>query len=572
MVDATERAGGRFEADGGVAMNRVPKMGLLAGSAAFAGLGVAGAVHGQVVIYVDASRPANGDGTSWGQAFSDLQDAFDSLASLEPSQLVFADIQFRVASGTYRPHSARSIAFWLDSGATASAVSISVEGGYGGVQSPTPDARDFVNMPTILSADRLANDGPNFENQQDNSHVVLCSATNVDTPYSLPVFRLSGLTLEGAQSGSGFLFRQNELTIEQSYPITWYQISDCVFRNNTADSWGGGMSPLGVVRWSGARVHIDRCTFTGNRGSAGGGASFGVYDDVEIHDSTFTNNYASFAGGGFAFDGTILLDRVQVSGNSAAYYGGGIYQWSDLQHLSWARLSNSLISDNQAGAHGGGAYLRNAEVQSCTFAHNSGTFGGGVFFTGNRLPIFGSILARNSASSAGAQLAGGGDAPYMLEVCIEEGSSGCYFPFNPFPLTIRYATAEFRSPAGPDDDPMTWQDNDYRLHPRSPLIDAYEGDTPFHRDLLGEPREVQGILGRGLRSDLGCYESQLTLCPTDLDADGGVTIDDFLDFLQAFELGQSLADLTTNGLTPFPDGAVTVDDLLFFLAKYEQGC
>ena len=136
--------------------------------------------------------------------------------------------------------------------------------------------------------------------------------------------------------------------------------------------------------------------------------------------------------------------------------------------------------------------------------------------------------------------------------------------------------SDFVDADGLDDNPSTWADNDYQLKPRSRLIDA--GHLPTFPgeelgvDLWGNARFIEGILGRGLRTDLGCYESQLTLCPTDIDADQGVTIDDLLHFLAAFESGLPLADLTTNGSTPFPDGGVTVDDLLFFLTHFEAGC
>ncbi len=56
--------------------------------------------------------------------------------------------------------------------------------------------------------------------------------------------------------------------------------------------------------------------------------------------------------------------------------------------------------------------------------------------------------------------------------------------------------------------------------------------------------------------------------------DGGVTIDDLLYFLAAFDAGHLGADLDDDGEPGVgtPDGGVTIEDLLFFLAHFELGC
>lgn len=71
----------------------------------------------------------------------------------------------------------------------------------------------------------------------------------------------------------------------------------------------------------------------------------------------------------------------------------------------------------------------------------------------------------------------------------------------------------------------------------------------------------------------------VALCAADLDdgsgtgtPDGGVTIDDLLYFLVAFEAGTAAADLDDGSGTGTPDGGVTIDDLIFFLVRFEQGC
>ena len=72
-----------------------------------------------------------------------------------------------------------------------------------------------------------------------------------------------------------------------------------------------------------------------------------------------------------------------------------------------------------------------------------------------------------------------------------------------------------------------------------------------------------------------------TACPADIDdgsgtgaRDGGVTIDDLLYFLAAFEQGTTAADLDNDGepSAGVPDQAVDINDLLYFIARFEAGC
>ncbi len=54
--------------------------------------------------------------------------------------------------------------------------------------------------------------------------------------------------------------------------------------------------------------------------------------------------------------------------------------------------------------------------------------------------------------------------------------------------------------------------------------------------------------------------------------DGGVTLDDLLYFIDAFENGDLAADIDDGSETGTPDGGVTLDDLIYFLKLFEGGC
>jgi hypothetical protein len=94
---------------------------------------------------------------------------------------------------------------------------------------------------------------------------------------------------------------------------------------------------------------------------------------------------------------------------------------------------------------------------------------------------------------------------------------------------------------GPDDDPNTWEDNDYRLSAGSPCIDAADNeavppdeldldgdddvDEPVPFDLYRNPRFVDDPgtddTGNGTPPivDMRAYEFQGITCPGDLDGD-----------------------------------------------------
>lgn len=64
----------------------------------------------------------------------------------------------------------------------------------------------------------------------------------------------------------------------------------------------------------------------------------------------------------------------------------------------------------------------------------------------------------------------------------------------------------------------------------------------------------------------------LSVCVADFNGDCGVTIDDLLGFLTAFEAGDVGADMGNEAGGPTLDAAVTITDLLNFLTRFEAGC
>src|SRR5205823_3445974 len=99
-----------------------------------------GAYEGSVsatsrTIYVDADSPGSNDGTSWNDAFTNLQSAIASAADGD---------SIRVAGGVFKPTNmiSRTISFGLRSG-------VALYGGYAGAGAPDPNARNVEADPTI---------------------------------------------------------------------------------------------------------------------------------------------------------------------------------------------------------------------------------------------------------------------------------------------------------------------------------------------------------------------------------------------------------------------------------------
>jgi len=142
---------------------------------------------------------------------------------------------------------------------------------------------------------------------------------------------------------------------------------------------------------------------------------------------------------------------------------------------------------------------------------------------------------------------------------------------------------------GPDNDPNTWEDNDYRLAPLSPCIDAGDnyavpadifdldgdGDTdePLPFDLDGNPRFVDDLtiddtgVGDPPIVDMGAFE----FTPGDLDGDGDVDLSDLAELLGRYGscVGEPVYDVTADFDA---SGCIDLSDLAYLLGYYGATC
>ena len=174
--------------------------------------------QGDSPIYVNAAASGANNGTSWQNAYPDLQAA---LAAATAGQQIW------VAAGTYKPTAGtdRAISFALKPG-------VGVYGGFAGTETAL-EQRDWRTNVTTLSGDLLGNDSgmvdpDNITMADDSYHVVVNNATGSGT--ILDGFTITGgnannTSIQSGEDGGGIVNWQGDLTVAHS-----------ILRGNTA-SW-----------------------------------------------------------------------------------------------------------------------------------------------------------------------------------------------------------------------------------------------------------------------------------------------------------------------------------------------
>jgi hypothetical protein len=129
-------------------------------------------------------------------------------------------------------------------------------------------------------------------------------------------------------------------------------------------------------------------------------------------------------GGGIYNSHTLTLTDSTVSGNSAGFSGGGIYNGG----LGEATLTamNSTVSENTA-ARGGGIMTEGpATLSNCTVSDNSSDDeGGGILFSGyGTLTLTNSTISRNTSNNYGGGISlPGGEGMTLTSCTIAENAA-----------------------------------------------------------------------------------------------------------------------------------------------------
>jgi hypothetical protein len=475
------------------------------------------------ILYVDSHATGSNTGSSWTNAFATLTAALS---------FAIAGETIEVAAGSYYPTttSDRTATFQLINGVT-------LEGGFGGVLSATPNARNPVTTPTILSGDIGT-----LGNTSDNSYHVV-TGSNVNFTATLDGFTITAgqadanatSDIDDAIGGGMFIDDGsptiNDCTFTNNFSIVYGGgifeqdnaapvISDCTFTNNIA-----GTSPLynafgGAIGNYGANPYIVDCTFTANSanspdGQAQGGAIENEYSTPTIVSCTFTQNFATAGQGGLGGaidnqdDSSPEIDDCIFDGNTTNLAAGAVMNIGGV-----TTFSNCVFAGNAAPAGGAMYNFKSAtpNIINCTFASNLADIGGAIVNDTTSIPVItNSILWGDQALVANNEIdLATTDSGATITYSDVDGDYTGAGNINSNPLFLR-------SPDPGTDETWGTADDYYgnlALAANSPAID--DGSNSAVRsgittDVVNDPRfvNIPGIHDPGVIVDLGAYERSL---------------------------------------------------------------
>lgn len=177
------------------------------------------------------------------------------------------------------------------------------------------------------------------------------------------------------------------------YDYGYLTVIDSTFENNTGNNLSGGNNLGGAVYSGYAKVESSR--FISNNvttGPYGNGGAIYAIKNMDINNSVFTNNIASYQGGAlYSSDGSITVNNSNFT-NNTAYLGGGALVADQLNN----NIINCSFVNDTAGGYGGAVSLRNGTVVNSTFTDNKAQMGAALFINGGL--INNSTFINNDAS------------------------------------------------------------------------------------------------------------------------------------------------------------------------------
>jgi len=399
-------------------------------------------------IYVDIDASGTGDGSSWANAYTAINDALVNTYS--------NTTEIWIAAGTYSPGSARedSFDFNIDG--------LSIYGGFDGTETSISE-RDLINNSTILSGDVNGNDAvvdfavTSTSSRIDNNHqVVKISADNVT---------IDGFKIEdgdAVQNANGFT-QGAAILID---PIALNSIiKNCEINNNVTYS-GGAIAVRYEVSTS---LSIVNCIFNNNVSRYGSGLYFLIATNANINlnliNTLFINNVSkNYNSSTEGYTGSAAWIRANTSGSNLT---------TSIINCTFANnIDTGTISGSERGA------LSLARRTDGSSTHNA-TINNSIFYN-NKGAASATTVAVNKGHVAFPNLT-------LVNNSIDEDNFS----------NLTYLTNTSST------DPMFTSSTDFTLQSGSPAIDAGDNTkipSGITTDLLGNQRIFNTTV------DIGAYE------------------------------------------------------------------
>lgn len=386
-------------------------------------------------------------------------------------------------------------------------------------------------------------------------------------------------------------------------------LRNCVFRDNSADSYGGGL-----YNAYGSSPTVIGCTFEGNacstlRSAGSGGGVANRHDShPTLQDCTFSGNAANEAGGGIAnldtsvarVTGCLFVGNTSRGSGGAVYNegesrsefttcilyansadedGGGLYCGEN----SETALSGCILSGNCTDRDGGAVTVMQATLSAinCTISGNAALrrHGGVESRDGATVRLENSILWGNMDKSGGAgaessQVAAGGGTVTADYCCVQglAGDLGGLGNIGDDPLFVDAASVDFHlcSQGWRWDSARSGWTYDSRT---SLCIDAGNPARPLGEEPVTSPSDPNALSGTNVRIDMGAYggTSEASMAPPQWMLLADLTNDRRVDWLDVASLA---ADWATAGEARpgdlSRDGAVGGGDLVLLGVQWRH--
>jgi hypothetical protein len=383
------------------------------------------------VIYVDADADGANDGSSWINAFTDLQNA---LAAAQDGD------EIHVAQGIYTPTQDpldREATFQLKDG-------VSILGGYAGFDEPDPNARGVELYETILTGDLAGNDDK-VESPSELGPALLvdnsCCVVVADSKNETAV--LDGFTITGSYPHRDLCQRDGTMMIKAGNPT----VRNCHFTGvgDGTQPWfsrmGGAAS---LLIQDAAKPIITNCRFTENQSAAVSIDSSPIFTNCIFEDNVYAlelwgEDMASLynSDGNSVIDDEVILtgctfERTSRTGVSLVLSKITLTDCTFESTKEYSALGvhggdvtlERCVFNNNTGHDGGAINMADGILvaSDCVFTNNRSGAGGAIRFLGT-LDLHNCHFRGNYSDLEGGALAGYSEQPVVISGCTFVGNT-----------------------------------------------------------------------------------------------------------------------------------------------------